>query len=266
MSVGGPAGETEDAAERGRRHFQRGLFDGAAELYAATRPGYPQELAGFVAATAGLGPGDPVLEVGCGTGQLTRELVPFGFALTAIDVGPSLIGLAREQVGGHVSFQVVPFEDLEAEPGSFRLVISAAAFHWIDPDIRFRRAAQLLRPGGWLALAGYEERYDEPLGPALGRLWRDRAGGDGAWVTRPADAAATAASGLFEAPLVREFRQRLVRTTEDVIGVESTRATSLSWPADERRRFQAELRQLLGSADVSLTLESSLTMARVARA
>jgi SAM-dependent methyltransferase len=256
----------EGAAERGQRRYQRGLFDGVAELYAATRPGYPRELAEFVAATAGLGPGDPVLEVGCGTGQLTRELAPFGFALTAIDVGASLVELARQDSPPGVSFQVVGFEELSAAPGSFSLVVSAAAFHWIDPGIRFRRAAELLRPGGWLAVAGSEERYDEPFGPALERLWRARADVDGAWVTRPADAAAITASGLFGAPETRGFQQRLIRTTEDVIGVESTRATSLSWPDDERRRFQAELRQLLGQSGAGLTLESSVTMARVARA
>jgi hypothetical protein len=63
--------ETEDATERDRRRYQRELFDGVARLYEATRPGYPPELTGFVAATAGARPEATVLEVGCGTGQLT---------------------------------------------------------------------------------------------------------------------------------------------------------------------------------------------------
>jgi len=96
----GVAEETEGEAERVRRRYQRGLFDGAARLYQATRPGYPRELAGFVAATAGAGAGTPVLEVGCGTGQLTERLMPFGFALTAIDIGASMIEVARERVAG----------------------------------------------------------------------------------------------------------------------------------------------------------------------
>jgi hypothetical protein len=64
--------ETEGETERDWRRHQRGLFDGVARMYAATRPGYPRELADFAVTTAGAGPGSAVLEVGCGTGQLTR--------------------------------------------------------------------------------------------------------------------------------------------------------------------------------------------------
>ena len=257
--------ETEDGAGRARRRAQRSLFDGAADLYAATRPGYPPALAAFVTATAGIGPGSPVLEVGCGTGQLTESLAPSGCALTAIDIGPSMIAAARRHLAGAgIRFQVVSFEDLEARPASFDLVVAGAAFHWIDPEVRFAKAARLLRRGGWLAVAGYEERYDPPLGPGLDALWRQRATAAGAWVTEPADAAAISASGLFGAPVERVFTQRLSRPADAVIGVENTRATTLSWPEDERQEFSAQLRALIGArAAVPLTLDASVTMARV---
>ncbi|HEY0937091.1 MAG TPA: class I SAM-dependent methyltransferase [Trebonia sp.] len=257
--------ESEDETERARRHRQRRLFDAVARLYAATRPGYPPELAQFVAATAGARAGAPVLEVGCGTGQLTSALLPFGFALTAIDIGTSMIEVARERAAAGVTFRVASFEDLDAAPASFDLVISGAAFHWIDPGVRFRQAARLLRPGGWLALAGYEERYDEPVGSMLDAMWLARSADDGVWVTRRADARAIGDSKLFGPSVHRVFRQRLVRSAADVIGVENTRATSLSWPGDVREAFFAELRARLGSrAEVSVTLEASVTMAPVA--
>jgi ubiquinone/menaquinone biosynthesis C-methylase UbiE len=256
--------ETEGEAERDRRRHQRGLFDAVARLYEATRPGYPRELAEFVVATARAGAGSAVLEVGCGTGQLTRRLAPLRCALTAIDAGTSMIEVARERVtGGDVTFLAVSFEELDAAEASFDLVISGAAFHWVDPEVRFRKAARLLRPGGWLAVAGYDECYDEPLGSAVDTMWQARAADAGAWATRPADARAIAGSGLFEAPAHRAFTERLSRTAEDVIGVENTRATSLSWPDDVRQRFNAELRQRLGSQpEVGLTLKAAVTMAR----
>jgi 2-polyprenyl-3-methyl-5-hydroxy-6-metoxy-1,4-benzoquinol methylase len=89
-----------------------------ARQYEATRPGYPPELAKFVAATAALAAGAPVLEVGCGTGQLTERLVPFGFTLTAIDIGASMVEIARERVTGDgVTFLAASFEELDADAG-----------------------------------------------------------------------------------------------------------------------------------------------------
>ena len=122
--------ETESERDRDKRLYQRALFDGIAERYEASRPGYPQHVMEFVAKTAGLGPGAVVLEVGCGTGQLTERLAGRGFRLTAIDIGPSMVAAARQRLAGaDVSFHVTSFEDLLAADRSFDLVISSAAFH-----------------------------------------------------------------------------------------------------------------------------------------
>jgi tRNA G46 methylase TrmB len=65
--------ETDE--QRRTRERQRGLFDGVAELYDATRQGYPAEIVDSIFTTAAIGQGTAaVLEIGCGTGQLTREL------------------------------------------------------------------------------------------------------------------------------------------------------------------------------------------------
>ena len=142
----------------------------------------------IVTATAGLSPGAAVLEVGCGTGQLTERLASSGFRLTAIDIGASMIAAARQRLAGaEVSFQVTSFEDLAAVDASFDLVISSAAFHWIDPEVAFSKSARLLRPGGWLALLGTEEHYDDPLGEALDVLWVTHGDTGGAWERRPSD-------------------------------------------------------------------------------
>lgn len=254
---------TESERDRNKRHYQRALFDGIAERYELSRPGYPAHVAEFVTATAGLSPGAGILEVGCGTGQLTGRLASSGFRLTAIDIGASMIAAARRRLAAaEVSFQVTSFEDLSAVDASFDLVISSAAFHWIDPEVAFSKSARLLRPGGWLALLGTEEHYDDPVGAALDVLWVTHGDTGGAWETNPSDPDVIAATGLFGAPARLTDTQRAILPAGDVIALESTRATFLSWPHDTQRHFTEELRRLLKSPAVALTRHTSVTMAQ----
>jgi ubiquinone/menaquinone biosynthesis C-methylase UbiE len=258
--------ETEQ--QRSKRRRQRMLFDGVAQLYDATRPGYPAEIVEFLVATSGLGRGSSVLEVGCGTGQLTSDLAHDEFDLTAIDIGPAMIAAARHRLHDTaISFQACSFEDFEAADSSFDLIVSATAFHWIDPEVRFSKSARLLRPGGWLALLSVGERYHDPLDAALHQMWVARSE-DKAWTVRKppphGDADAITSSGLFGQPLHRTHQRRTAVAADTVIGVENTRAVALSWPADVREAFRAELRGHLGSlAQVPATLHTTLTMASV---
>lgn len=254
---------TETEQSRITRRHRRTLFDGAAELYQASRRGYPSHLVDHVVTTAGLGAGSALLEVGCGTGQLTEGLARYGFDLTAIDIGPSMIATASQRLGSSgITFQVTSFESFTAAAASFDLIIAATAFHWVDPEIKFRKPARLLRPGGWLAVLSTGERYDDPFGASLREMWIARSG---AWLPQPTvESEIIAHAGLFEAPLHVTDERRLTLPVETVISVENTRATSLSWPAEVRQEFTEEMRRHLSSqTEVHLTQETSLTMARV---
>ena len=250
------------------RQSKRMLFDGIAERYAEARPGYRAQVAEFVVATAALGQGSAVLEVGCGTGQLTERLARSGFRLMAIDIGPSMIAAARRRLtDADVSFQVTSFEDLAAADASFDLIISAAAFHWLNPEVAFSKSARLLQPGGWLAVLGTDDQYDDPLGAALRELWIAHGDTGGAWHRRPSDPEVVSATGLFGPPVCWSDSLRAVLPAREVIALESTRGTFLSWPRENQRRFTANLRQLLDSQPaVPLTRRTSVTMAPVARA
>ena len=255
----------ESDRDRVKRHYQRTLFDGIAEGYQASRPGYPARLIELVAETAGLGAGAAVLEVGCGTGQLTERLSGLRPRLIAIDIGASMIAAARSRLAGAgVCFLVTSFEDLPASDASFDLIISAAAFHWIDPEVGFSKSARLLRPGGWLALLGAEELYDAPVGTALDDLWVRHGDTGGAWQRRPSDPEAVGATGLFGSPVCLSDSEQIVLSAGDVIALEATRGAFLSWPHDAQRHFTADLGRLLdGHPAVHLTRRTSVTMAQV---
>jgi ubiquinone/menaquinone biosynthesis C-methylase UbiE len=133
------------------------VFDEIAAEYDRHRPAYPDELVDQACQVAGVGSGDHVLEVGCGTGQLTRSLLARGLHVTALEPGPSLIALARQNLAaaGEVEFVTARFEDAPLPRGQFQAVFCASAFHWIDPEVSWQKAADVLVPGGTLALVTY---------------------------------------------------------------------------------------------------------------
>src|ERR1700679_3024303 len=91
-------------ADVGRRHGE--VFDDVAEEYDRHRPAYPDALIDRACEVADLGPGAKVLEIGCGTGQLTRSLLARGLRVTAIEPGERLLARARGQLAhaGEVHF------------------------------------------------------------------------------------------------------------------------------------------------------------------
>jgi len=130
------------------------VFDEVAAEYDRSRPGYPRELVDHACELAGLGSGDPVLEIGCGSGQLTRDLLTRGLDVVAVEPGRHLLSLAEANLegAGEVTFVNACFEDAQLPSGRFRAMFCASAFHWIDPEVSWAKAASLLAAGGTLAL------------------------------------------------------------------------------------------------------------------
>jgi ubiquinone/menaquinone biosynthesis C-methylase UbiE len=132
-------------------------FNEVAAEYDRHRPAYPDELVDEACQAAGIGSGDHVLEIGCGSGQLTRSLAARGLHVTALEPGENLVALARSNLAGagQVEFVTAQFEDALLAREQFQAVFSASAFHWIDPKVSWQKAADVLVPGGTLALLQY---------------------------------------------------------------------------------------------------------------
>lgn len=152
-----------------RRERLREAFDEDAELYDRVRPGYPSALFADLAARASIGPGSRVLEIGCGTGQAKLPLARYGAPITGLDLGEGMAAVARRKLAQYpnVSVLVAPFETWRLPAQPFDTIISATAFHWLDPAVRVSRVAAALHPGGTLAtiwthhVRGGEEAFFE---------------------------------------------------------------------------------------------------------
>jgi len=133
------------------------VFNEVAVEYDRNRPAYPDALVDQACKVAHIGEGDRVLEVGCGTGQLTRSLLARGLRVTALEPGDQLIRIAGENLrdAGDVELVHARLEDMQLPRESYEAVFSASAIHWVDPDLGWRKLADALVPGGTLALIQY---------------------------------------------------------------------------------------------------------------
>ncbi|MHC4959075.1 MAG: class I SAM-dependent methyltransferase [Planctomycetota bacterium] len=127
---------------------ERMSFDTVPDLYDQVRPEYPVELVDTV--LGALPPRPRILEVGAGTGKGTRAYVERGCELVCVEPGANMAEVLRRNFPD-LPVHVCDFEGYEPE-GAFDALVSAQAWHWVDPATGYAKAAKLLGPGGLLAL------------------------------------------------------------------------------------------------------------------
>jgi SAM-dependent methyltransferase len=174
------------AAERDDWLARAASFAGVADAYERARPGYPDDAVRWLAGDASV----DVVDLGAGTGKLTRSLVAHGHRVTAVEPLREMLArlrravpAARPVVG---SAEAIPLPD-----GSADVVTSAQAFHWFDPERALPEIARVLRPEGRLALVWNARDDREPWVEELSALMVGRKGFGRRFADR------IASSGLF---------------------------------------------------------------------
>jgi SAM-dependent methyltransferase len=143
---------------------ERGFYDTQAASLRAGRlpPRSPDEYERALLDALGPVAGLRVLEVGCGTGDIALELLARGAEVTALDLSPRMVELARARAArfrsdGAARFAAAPLEHTGLESGAFDRVVGKWILHHADVPAAARELARVLRPGG---LAVFFENQD----------------------------------------------------------------------------------------------------------
>lgn len=148
----------------GEWETRRTSFGAGADVYDAHRPEWGAGTAAWLTGTEPDGPLHPpveVLDLGAGTGKLTRTLAALGHTVTAVDPSEEMLAVLRRNLPA-VEAHVGRAEHLPFEDGSFDAVTVAQAWHWVDQERGPAECARVLRPGGVLGLGWHVQTLDEP--------------------------------------------------------------------------------------------------------
>ena len=123
------------------------------------RPPYPAEVFDIL---AGLVKGEPrrVLDIGCGTGYIARNLIERVEEIDAVDFSQNMIEMGKTFPNGnnpHLHWLFGPVEEVELNP-PYALLTAGESLHWMDWNIVLPRFHKVLKPGGYLAIVSHDTR------------------------------------------------------------------------------------------------------------
>jgi SAM-dependent methyltransferase len=230
-------------------------FDRAADLYQRARPEYPDELYEELVAVTDLAPGAHLLEVGSASGKATIPLARRGFRITCLEPGAALAAAARLNLKAFdVEVIQARFEEWTPSADRFAMVLAATSWHWVDPAVRYQKAAEVLQPGGYLAFwgAGHVIPHDgDPFFEELQAIY-DEIGEPlppDSVPPRPQelsdDRVEIEGSGLFDVVMISQYDWETVYDADGYIDLLDTFSGHIAMQDWQRDRLYGEIRRRL---------------------
>jgi SAM-dependent methyltransferase len=233
-------------------------FDTVADEYEQTRPTYPSELLDALPLDAGA----TVLDLGAGTGKLTRVLAEQYRDVTAVEPLANMRAMLERVVPG-VTALTGSAERIPLDDGSVDGVFAAQAFHWFDKPVALPEIARVLRPNGVFAIVWNQGNDDLP-DPRPAEFVREvQALHDAAlmrWEDEPEWEDMLRDSGLFE-----DVHDRSFVTHDHVLDragiLDNLRSVSWIASRDDREDVVARLGALLPEATYAIPNRASIIWA-----
>ena len=144
-------------------------FELVAAEYERHRPGYPEEALRWAAEQLGLDSGARVLDIGAGTGKLTRCLVSLGFDVVAVEPGAPMLDQLRTAVPEAEALEA-PAESIPLRDETVDAAFAGQAYHWFDRERALPELERVIKAGGGLVLLWNWWNESDPLQRELGEL------------------------------------------------------------------------------------------------
>jgi SAM-dependent methyltransferase len=213
-------------------------FGAEAARYDRARPSYPPELAERLLE----GGADRVLDVGCGTGIASRLLRDLGCEVLGVEPDPRMAAVAR---GSGLTVEEARFEEWDPGRRRFDLVMSAQAWHWVDPEAGAQRAFEALVPSGEIAVFWNFGSPEPRLGAELAAVYERLAPECDRYAVLlgardervEVAASALARSGRFLEPRVESFPWTRSYSAAEWLENVRTHSDHATMDADRRRRL-----------------------------
>lgn len=217
---------------------------GGAASYERGRPGYAEQAVDFLAEALGLGTRSTILDVGAGTGKLTRQLLHLRATVVAVEPLAEMRAQFRASVPG-VPVLEGRAEALPVEPQSVDAIVAAQAWHWFDSEAATAEAERVLRPGGGIGLLWNE--YDVSV-PWIADLARVR---DASALKSPSHATNDWRRAFDERPRWEplgetSFGHEQVLAPAQVVERMTSSSVIAALPADDRARVGDSILEILG--------------------
>ena len=240
-------------------------FGTVADLYDRARPSYPPALVDALLVDGARG----VLDVGCGTGKAGALLAARGCIVLGVEVDARMAAVAR---GKGLAVEVAAFERWKPAGRHFDLVISAQAWHWIEPRVGAAKASLLLAEGGSIGVfwnfGDPPAHVRERIAPIYARLapalenYSIVLGSHHAHVEETL--AGIAATGRFGSPETRSFAWSQTHDTSGWLDHLSTHSDHQVLPPAQRERLLAAVGDAIDAVGGSFAMsyEAVLVSAR----
>jgi len=216
-------------------------FGAAAAEYDQFRPSYPIEAVRWA---VGAPPPTEVVDLGAGTGKLTRVLLAAGYEVTPVEPDEGMRAQLAASTEGTTALagfaEAVPLPD-----GSADAVVAGQAYHWFDRERAHPEIARLLRPGGHFGAIWNHRDAREPWVAEISRITHDTPDNRGDFDPEPT--VALKLTDQFGAVERKEFTYHEVRTPETLVAMISTRSYFLTATPRRQAEIVAGVHELIAT-------------------